>query len=141
VPFQVGYHTSYREQTRMKNAYMLFYERVDSPRTISAHTRNKELLKRIKEENHQLMRDRQLFDPEYFQFIREVVSGLNSNVPQDITFDTIQLGTYFVFETLIRVREESTFVKWISILKKQYATNVAACKWFLDLLTAQVCRI
>lgn len=63
-----------REQPRLKNAYMLFYERVkkDStvflPKPISLVPQH--LLKQIREENSQLMKDRQLYDSEYFSFLQ-----------------------------------------------------------------------
>ncbi len=34
VPYQVGYHTSYKEQIRMLNAYMLFYEKIGAHKNV-----------------------------------------------------------------------------------------------------------
>ncbi len=147
VPYQVGYHTSYREQIRMKNAYMLFYEKIGAHKNVQATpTIHRLLRKQIKEENFQLLRDRQLFDPEYFHFIFQLLGSMTipstvgntiDETASDVFLDAIQMVTYFVFETLLRVREETNFVDWMVLLKQCYSRHPRACKWLLDHIVTQ----
>lgn len=139
-------HVSTREQPKMKNAYMLFYEKVhrDSQEMTDASQsmiKTLPLLKHIQAENYQLMRDRQLFDPEYFHFMFQLLSSVafppNQSyemTPDDVGFQMIQLETFFLFETFTRVREEKSFVLWMKHLTSLFQSHVYGCKWFLELL-------
>lgn len=136
----------HNDNLKLKNAYMLFYERVKPTSNENYVTQVPELLQqKIIEENAQLIRDQQLFDSEYFNFMMEVmqnaqlepIESLNANSNNDNCLDCIKLATYFVFESYVRIKQKAGYMKWIEILKKFYSNHVPACKWFLDLLTSE----
>lgn len=148
------------DQVKLKNAYMLFYERVKKnscpPQLIS-----NSFLQHIRAKNAQLIRDQQLFDVEYCNFMYDIIFQLSSSVqpggpssndqtkdqqPQNetkgpsndqtlLSKEIIQLATYFVFETYFRIKKMDGFLKWMSLLKRMYELNPPMCGWLLNLLT------
>eukprot|EP01119_Soliformovum_irregulare_P016659 TRINITY_DN4860_c0_g1_i1.p1 TRINITY_DN4860_c0_g1~~TRINITY_DN4860_c0_g1_i1.p1 ORF type:complete len:2591 (-),score=801.00 TRINITY_DN4860_c0_g1_i1:32-7804(-) len=165
---------------RVRSAYMLFYDRVQpkdlgqdakSPLlthqkfiaelTNAANADGKQLMAgvpaqihhQIQEENARFNRDRQLFDPTYFDFMLRVsqLCPMSSDVTEpiphvpeqylasyfdyqlknDTVFKTIRLGTHFVIETLAHAKEAENYRPWISQLIKMYRKHVPSCQWFL----------
>lgn len=139
-------HWMSSDQLKLKNAYMLFYERVEKSSSIRTNATVPSFFQeKISEENAQFIRDQQLFDPEYFNFMYEVMQNTNlepalqliTSIESNIEFETIKLATYFVFESYVRIKFKSGFIKWMDLLKKFYVNHVPACKWLLNLLITE----
>lgn len=61
-------------------------------------------------------------------------SSPSSQQGERVTLDAIQLATYFVIETVIRLRDPHVYAEWMGVLKGLYTASHTACRWFLDLL-------
>ncbi|XP_062941292.1 probable ubiquitin carboxyl-terminal hydrolase FAF-X isoform X3 [Cynocephalus volans] len=119
-------HMSYRRQKRWWNAYILFYERMDTIdeedemiRSVSklAITRQHQIImspaieRSVRKQNVQFMHNRMQYSIEYFQFVKKLltcnavylnpVPGQDHLLPEaeEITMISIQLAARFLFTT------------------------------------------
>ncbi|KAH3767551.1 ubiquitin carboxyl-terminal hydrolase 34 [Pelomyxa schiedti] len=127
------------ESTRTCSAYMLFYEKNEPKENPADGILTTGLLKQVHEENAKFIRDCQLFDPAYFDFLLEIVKLLSFKPKldlecdaNDVAFKTLQLATYFVFETLAHARHSKSFGDWINQLKSHLSNHIPACRWLLE---------
>jgi ubiquitin carboxyl-terminal hydrolase 34 len=153
------------------SAYMLFYERIDSISTSTplqqsttanagtlqlkdpiAYSIPKDISDWIWEDNRRFVRDRHLFDHNYFTFMwmlchhQVTTSNINSIKPNDQeSSDTlttqsydmlpIQLAITFVFETYIHAKDKPTMAGWVEYLCKQFTACKPVATWFLAHMT------
>lgn len=144
-----------RTYDRVRSAYMLVYERV-KPLTIlhklPTQIQNSNdfiyglpihLYNLVLEENAKFLRDRQLFDHSYFEFMlnfSKLCNFSNSlsaysvdfrSLENDPNFVNLKLSAYFVIETLTHSKEASNFPEWVQHLKTLFSRYIPGCKWFL----------
>lgn len=163
-----NWQRQYVEKTydRIRSAYMLFYDRIEPQDTLFSSlsdTKTKaisnehyirgisnETYKKIWDENSTFLRDRQLFDPSYFDFMRNIHQlhvfnpvldypddpdkNLNELLEKDTAFPTIKLATEFVIDVIAHSQNSPNFKSWIKLLKNMFAQHIPACLWFLHKL-------
>lgn len=153
------------------SAYMLFYERIDTPSLSSSSTITttsnmptlqlkdpipyfipKDISDWIWEDNRRFVRDRHLFDHNYFQFMWTLchhqvltqppaikdANAQESRTPSTTeSFDMlpIQLAITFVFETYIHAKDKPTMTGWVEYLCKQFTACKPVAIWFLAHMT------
>eukprot|EP00455_Lapot_gusevi_P032557 TRINITY_DN354_c0_g1_i14.p1 TRINITY_DN354_c0_g1~~TRINITY_DN354_c0_g1_i14.p1 ORF type:complete len:680 (+),score=311.35 TRINITY_DN354_c0_g1_i14:94-2133(+) len=165
---------------RMKNAYMLVYERVsplatESPSNIEQKEANENVtrlkalvaanehkdsmtealievmprpvLNHVFEDNLQLMRDRQIFNADYFKFMLNVTKSLD--LPPVLEYmpaadapnpglASIQLCVKFAMNSVARAAENHSFPEFVEVLKGMLAKNLPAARWLLAFLAEEV---
>ena len=125
---------------KTNSAYMLFYERIEKTQeqgtsNASVAVLPPDLFSWIWEDNTQFMRDRSIFEHQYFDFMQQVCRDIPSTIRSpspEMQLLTTKLGTSFLLETLIHSKEKPTMSNWIELLNKQFVSNAAAGEWFLD---------
>jgi ubiquitin C-terminal hydrolase len=101
----------------------------------------------IWKENAQFLRDRQFFDPAYFDFMRDLLNACKfqpvlqyptlANPIDSINDDgnelrQIKMSTRFFVEILARAKDNEAHVgRWVDDMKKVYSMHIPACVWFL----------
>lgn len=96
---------------------------------------SKELEDWIWQDNMHFLRDKNIFEHSYFNFMWQVCGYIPQTLisqHHDITQMAAQLSTSFFMETFIHAKEKPTMVQWVELLTKQFNTSQAACEWFLD---------
>jgi len=117
-----------------------------------------EIFNSIWEQNTTYWRDKNVFDPVYFDFLREIyscvrpdpdagasdiqalaASGGRPPVPAqgDVLHMLCELTTRFVFETLSRYIHKQTFPDWMRMLRALYKASPASCVWLVQSLNAE----
>eukprot|EP01084_Bolivina_argentea_P313674 543215_1 len=102
----------------------------------------------ILDTNMKFMRDRQLFNLQYFQFIYNLICAAPcppyseedlANLKQaNVGLDVIKMATFVCFRFLARTADKRLiFNRFVTYLKFLYTSNVAACKWLLIYLSKQ----
>ncbi|XP_076442216.1 ubiquitin carboxyl-terminal hydrolase 34-like isoform X2 [Babylonia areolata] len=128
---------------KTNSAYMLLYTRVRKNRPARKFNfeLSPELAAHIWEDNMQYLKDRNIFEHSYFNFIWQVCGYLpntmpkapnDTAIPNDVLLKATQLTASFVLETLIHSKEKPTMVQWIETLTKHFNKCHDACEWFLD---------
>eukprot|EP00727_Mastigamoeba_balamuthi_P010386 m51a1_g5970 putative ubiquitin domain-containing protein (1649) ;mRNA; f:219026-227559 len=146
-----------REYDKVRSAYMLFYERDELPSERAGDVLPTEtsvipepLLEEIESENIRFLRDMQFFDETYFSFLHDILalhhpmpdmghgaydSVLDEDVLNDPSFVKAKLGAYFFVDVLLRAKNSGVLLKpWVNVLSADFTTNVAACKWFVQMV-------
>jgi ubiquitin C-terminal hydrolase len=99
------------------------------------------IMQAIEEDNAQFMTDRQIYNPDYFRFVSDMVKAtvatpvdeLNvTDEKQNPDLSTIQFATRFALDTLARSGENSIYPEFVGHLKALLETNASACQWFLQ---------
>ncbi|XP_052133303.1 ubiquitin carboxyl-terminal hydrolase puf isoform X2 [Frankliniella occidentalis] len=150
---------------KTNSAYMLFYERCSSPEGEQCSSKevdadfaetssqinqspppsqtssppsfelNKELEDWIWQDNMHFLRDKNIFEHNYFNFMWQICGYIPQtllSLQPDITEMAAQLSTTFFLETFIHAKEKPTMVQWVELLTKQFNASQAACEWFLE---------
>lgn len=144
------------------SAYMLFYERIDTPQTslsLSTTTATntaalqlkdpipyiipKDISDWIWEDNRRFVRDRHLFDHHYFTFmwmlchhqVTPSPAALKDSEQESPDMLPIQLAITFVFETYIHAKDKPTMAGWVEYLCKQFTACKPVAVWFLAHMT------
>ncbi|RWS07088.1 hypothetical protein B4U79_12772 [Dinothrombium tinctorium] len=129
---------------KTNSAYMLFYERlpkvINSQKQATPSTEMKEqpfelsseLAEWIWEDNMQFLRDKSIFEHNYFDFIWQVCSQVALTSSTKIVVLSTQLSVSFVLETLIHSKEKPTIANWIELLTKQFNASAESCEWLID---------
>nr|CAD7454071.1 unnamed protein product [Timema tahoe] len=140
---------------KTNSAYMLFYEWcsrggeqrgsreetvVELPveckqGSVSTFELSKELEDWIWQDNMHFLKDKNIFEHTYFNFMWQVCGYIPQTLlsqDPDITEMAAQLSTSFFIETFIHAKEKPTMVQWVELLTKQFNQSQAACEWFLD---------
>ena len=106
----------------------------------------KEIYTSIWEENQLFLRDRYLFDSDYFQFIKHLMKIEEESMKQgssviehhdkldksSLLFKTIELGSQFLNRTLVYAKERDILPSFMKILENLFERNIQACKWYLQ---------
>ncbi|XP_034239169.1 ubiquitin carboxyl-terminal hydrolase puf isoform X4 [Thrips palmi] len=96
---------------------------------------NKELEDWIWQDNMHFLRDKNIFEHNYFNFMWQICGYIPQtliSLQSDITEMAAQLSTTFFLETFIHAKEKPTMVQWVELLTKQFNASQAACEWFLE---------
>ncbi|XP_068081544.1 ubiquitin carboxyl-terminal hydrolase puf [Anabrus simplex] len=96
---------------------------------------SKELEDWIWQDNMHFLKDKNIFEHTYFNFMWQVCGYIPQTLlsqQHDITEVAAQLSTSFFLETFIHAKEKPTMVQWVELLTKQFNASQAACEWFLD---------
>ncbi|XP_063231242.1 ubiquitin carboxyl-terminal hydrolase 34 isoform X2 [Bacillus rossius redtenbacheri] len=139
---------------KTNSAYMLFYEwcsrdgeqrgskeevssEVEAKQAapVSTFELSKELEDWIWQDNMHFLKDKNIFEHTYFNFMWQVCGYIPQTLlsaQPDITKIAAQLSTSFFIETFIHAKEKPTMVQWVELLTKQFNQSQAACEWFLD---------
>lgn len=139
---------------KIYSAYMLFYDRVTpvnlkKDQVLTGKEESKlvprSIFDKIWEENMTFLREKNVFDVNYFQFVWDVVTT-NVQLPPvlDYTLDTsdalrvsIEMATKFIFTILAYAKEKQSLRDYVDRLKQMYSNHIPACKWFIASLTNQ----
>jgi ubiquitin C-terminal hydrolase len=150
---------------KYRNAYLLFYERVNrttSPRASSeeitsvAVSEKKPTLRRtssarvaipskifnaIWEENATYWRDKYVFDPQYFDFLWNLIDQfevpnkkLSESIMESLTEDVVKFSTQVFVNTISRSFYKQVLPAFHTRLVQLYATSSSSCRWLLDTL-------
>ncbi|KAK7104124.1 hypothetical protein V1264_018890 [Littorina saxatilis] len=129
---------------KTNSAYMLFYKRVEKEPKSRKYNFElcPELAEWIWQDNMQFLKDKNLFEHSYFNFMWQVCGYLPSTMPKcrdelnpasNVTLlQATQLTASFVLETLIHSKEKPTMLQWIETLTKQFIACPEACEWFIN---------
>ncbi|PRP81656.1 hypothetical protein PROFUN_01163 [Planoprotostelium fungivorum] len=143
---------------RVRSAYMLFYDRIvpyhDNSPDLSAQPPGigsvvkipERIYQAIWRDNSIFLRDRNFFDPSYFEFMLKFSELGHHYAP--VTDYSLQLAsihqpgfqfpkflTIFMIEILVHASDGDKYVRpFVDRLKMLYHKNVAVCKWFLTYL-------
>eukprot|EP01102_Stenamoeba_stenopodia_P022961 TRINITY_DN9765_c0_g1_i2.p1 TRINITY_DN9765_c0_g1~~TRINITY_DN9765_c0_g1_i2.p1 ORF type:complete len:1188 (+),score=227.80 TRINITY_DN9765_c0_g1_i2:326-3565(+) len=108
-----------------------------------------DIFQNVWEENMNFLRDKNVFDIDYFAFLWSVVyldtsSPLLEYIhPSTINFHptmrSIELGTRFIIETLAHAKEKQNLKLYVEHLQTLYAKHTPACIWFLETLADPSC--
>ncbi|CAB3381441.1 Hypothetical predicted protein [Cloeon dipterum] len=129
---------------KTNSAYMLFYERVDpsgetvgNRETINGHGETIELSKDLEDwiwnDNRSFLRDKNIFEQSYFQFVWQMCSYVPQSLPVGAFPDEqlAQLTTSFFLETFVHAKEKPMLVQWVDLVSRQLSASRAAGEWFL----------
>lgn len=120
------------------SAYMLFYERDEKSRTSATFPAvdemDPELASWIWKDNIQFIRDKQIFDLTYFNFIWLLCSNiaLTFTDSSQTALSNVKLATSFLLETFIHSKEKPGLKGWSDLLLVHFEHSMDACQWFLD---------
>ena len=120
------------------SAYMLFYERDEKSRNNVAipavEEMDPELASWIWKDNIQFIRDKQIFDLTYFNFIWLLCSkiALTFSDSSQTSLSNVKLATSFLLETFIHSKEKPGLKAWSDLLLVHFEHSMDACQWFLD---------
>ena len=120
------------------SAYMLFYEREEKARnteaTSSVNEIDPELLSWIWKDNIQFIRDKQIFDLTYFNFMWILCSKVAPRFTESsqTSLSNVKLATSFLLETFIHSKERPGLKGWSDLLLDHFDNSREACQWFLD---------
>ncbi|XP_063973678.1 probable ubiquitin carboxyl-terminal hydrolase FAF-X isoform X2 [Diachasmimorpha longicaudata] len=149
---------NFRRQKRWWNAYMLFYTRLDveenslmkSVNELSLYTKlgvmkmPPAIEHSVRKQNIKFMHNRNQFSPEYFQFIRKLVScnpphttrpNLNDKLSpeaEELAMLSVQLASRFLFYTGFHTKKSlrGTAMDWYDILCHHLRNSKAVRSWF-----------
>ncbi|XP_015113730.1 probable ubiquitin carboxyl-terminal hydrolase FAF-X isoform X2 [Diachasma alloeum] len=149
---------NFRRQKRWWNAYMLFYTRLDveenslmkSVNELSLYTKlgvmkmPPAIEHSVRKQNIKFMHNRNQFSPEYFQFIRKLVScnpphttrqNLNDKLSpeaEELAMLSVQLASRFLFYTGFHTKKtlRGTAMDWYDILCHHLRNSKAVRSWF-----------
>ncbi|XP_011304639.1 probable ubiquitin carboxyl-terminal hydrolase FAF-X [Fopius arisanus] len=149
---------NFRRQKRWWNAYMLFYTRLDveenslmkSVNELSLYTKlgvmkmPPAIEYSVRKQNIKFMHNRNQFSPEYFQFIRKLVScnslhttrlNLNDKLSpeaEELSMLSVQLASRFLFYTGFHTKKtlRGTAMDWYDILCHHLRDSKAVRSWF-----------
>lgn len=145
-----------RFSSKFYSAYMLFYERVESinspkPKVSTAEEESskvpREIFTNIWNQNMNFLNDKNIFDPDYFRFIWNIISiekdnpsppimdySLSPESCNDPRMICIQLGTCFLINTLSHAKERAYLASYCEYVKTLFSNHIPACKWFIQTL-------
>ncbi len=121
-----------KQQFKSYSAYMLFYERVQPVSTQNVKLLPKQesgmiqssIFSSIWEENMKFLRDKNIFDSQYFSFIWRVITMHPNAVANaqgsDALFISIKLATRFILATLSHAKDKPHLKDNINELKLLY---------------------
>lgn len=120
------------------SAYMLFYEREKKTRaaeTVSSVAEmDPDLSSWIWKDNIQFIRDKQIFDLTYFNFMWLLCSKIAPTFTESsqTSLSNVKLATSFLLETFIHSKEKPGLKGWSDLLVVHFDNSRDACQWFLD---------
>ncbi|XP_059475180.1 ubiquitin carboxyl-terminal hydrolase 34 [Neocloeon triangulifer] len=122
---------------KTNSAYMLFYERVDG-KSDATEDKSFDLSKDLEEwiwnDNRNFLRDKNIFEHTYFNFMWQMCSY----VPQSLAAGAVadeqlaRLTTSFFLETFVHAKEKPMLVQWVDLVSRQLSASRAAGEWFLS---------
>ncbi|XP_059140581.1 ubiquitin carboxyl-terminal hydrolase 24-like isoform X2 [Physella acuta] len=96
----------------------------------------------IHAENITFVKNRDIYNPEYFTFVRQLVS-VNKNYADhpdyaNMCIQSMQLGIRFLVNTYLRTRlkTQCELDEWVSLLDQLMSACKDACLWFIDYLAS-----
>ncbi|CAD8080232.1 unnamed protein product [Paramecium sonneborni] len=137
------------DSNKSKNAYLLFYEKIDKQDIQIMGTNEKCLQNNIIQENIVYLKNQLFYSSDYQAFVREFVCQFNfedhqekiesQNISQqDVisnqespSLKVVKLFTLFSLESLIKNKDQSEFVNSVNVLCALYDKVVSASFWFL----------
>lgn len=96
---------------------------------------NKELEDWIWHDNTQFLRDKNIFEHTYFNFMSHVCGQIpHSLVPnqEDVMLLAAKLSVTFFLETYIHAKEKPTMMQWVEMITKPLMASQPAAAWLLD---------
>lgn len=96
---------------------------------------NKELEDWIWHDNTQFLRDKNIFEHTYFNFMSHVCGQIpHSLVPsqEDVMLLAAKLSVTFFLETYIHAKEKPTMMQWVEMITKPLVASQPAAAWLLD---------
>lgn len=122
-----------------KNAYMLFYEKVDYSNQQQSMTA-KELIvpsnirNEIWKENSTILKHLYIFNKSYFDFFKELLcNNIDMETNKEISYQhMISLSTRIIFEVIAHSRNNDCIYRMISYLKEYYKRSTQACIDFIE---------
>ena len=119
------------------SAYMLFYEREETTHSKTESNIAKmdpELASWIWKDNIQFIRDQQIFDLTYYNFMWFLCSRVASTFTDSsqTTLSNVKLATSFLLETFIHSKEKPGLKGWSDLLNVHFDNSRDACEWFLN---------
>ena len=117
---------------------MLFYEREEKTRNTSTPTSvdemDPQLSSWIWKDNLQFIRDKQIFDLAYFNFMWLLCSKVAPTFTESsqTSLSNVKLATSFLLETFIHSKEKPGLKGWSDLLVVHFDNSREACQWFLD---------
>jgi ubiquitin C-terminal hydrolase len=137
-----------RRQNKYNSAYMLIYSKViptqpqvSTPvdRAQLAQAVPSRLYQTLWDDNLDFLRDRQLFDPDYFQFATQLLqlqANAEKEQEQQAYADAMRMGAEYgiklLVETLVHAKEKEKFSDALGHLHALLSASPAACQWFLS---------
>merc|ERR1712228_963488 len=140
-----------REVDKPYNAYMLIYKQQLVEKAAAADIKSFEeennaltLPDRIQQtiwtENLKFLCDKNVFDFDYLTFLWQTVQLAqlrSSTVELTEGLQAIQIATCYVFEILVRAKDNGTFPRWMRTLYRMYQQSEIGRKWFLNKVATQ----
>lgn len=109
-----------------------------------------DIFKEIWGDNMEFWHKKNVFDPNYFNFIKELSAvpqladveypddGIHSeeeaNAKGGPAMQVVNLATAFVLETLVESKDRAALPQWVKKIKDLYKSNIVACVWLLQSL-------
>ena len=81
--------------------------------------------------NMAFLSQKNLFDPNFFEFVGDLVSSASVNADEERLFAALQLATRFVVEVLMHSRDKGGLPQWMDLLNELYTQSMRGCRWFL----------
>jgi hypothetical protein len=117
---------------------MLFYEREEKSHNTetlsSVGEMDPELSSWIWKDNIQFIRDKQIFDLTYYNFMWILCSKVAPTFTESsqTSLSNVKLATSFLLETFIHSKEKPGLKGWSDLLVVHFDNSRDACGWFLD---------
>lgn len=101
------------------------------------------VIQRIQVENAQLLREKQLTDPEYLNFLIEFVGSMpQPGTPgwdldaseEGVCFKTLKMALYLLADNVVRKGDRALYQSYIDHLNKQILLHPVAARWLLSAL-------
>ncbi|CAD8161453.1 unnamed protein product [Paramecium pentaurelia] len=142
------------DSNKSKNAYLLFYEKIDKQDIQIKGTNEKCLQNKIIQENIVYLKNQLFYSSDYQAFVREFVCQFNFedhqeqqqesqniqqksdeqsiiNIQESPSLKVVKLFTLFSLESLMKNKDQSEFVNSIHVLCALYEKVTSASFWFL----------
>ncbi|CAD8081645.1 unnamed protein product [Paramecium sonneborni] len=140
------------DQNKQKNAYLLFYEKIDKQDIQIKGTNEKCLQNKIIQDNIVYLKNQLFYSSDYQAFVREFVCQFNFqdhqeqvenyNIQQQSdtllqnqespSLKVVKLFTLFSLESLIKNKDQLEFVNSVNVLCALYEKVASASFWFLN---------
>ncbi|XP_013409431.2 ubiquitin carboxyl-terminal hydrolase 24-like [Lingula anatina] len=97
----------------------------------------------VKEENLRFMKNRDVYSPEYFRFIRELVMKNSYHTEHPcfpmMSLESLQLGVQFLIHTYLRTKKQlrCDMDEWIACIETLVHGCKSACDWLIEYLASE----